>query len=69
MSLSDDIILNLIKKQDISETEINRICNKLNKIWLQTTDCPKKYSIPAHEAEILIRAMQLKLRKESQAKG
>lgn len=56
-----NIFTDLIKKQDTSDKEIERICGALNKIWFQS-ESPNKYSIPAHEAEILIRALQLKIR-------
>lgn len=57
---SKNIFADIIKKQDTSDKEIERICGSLNKIWFQS-ESPKKYSVPAHEAEILIRALQLKL--------
>ena len=54
-----DILSELIEEQDTSNEEIERVCGRLNKIWFQT-DSPNKYSVPAHDAEILIRAMQKK---------
>lgn len=56
-----NIFTALIEKQDTSDEEIDRICGTLNKIWFQSK-APNKYSIPAHEAEILIRALQLKIK-------
>ncbi len=58
---SQRLINNLIKKQDTSDEEINRICQRLSNIWLQS-NAPKKYSMPASEAEILIRAMQKQIK-------
>lgn len=55
-----DIFVDAIKKQDTSDEEISRICGSLNQIWFKK-DSPNKYSVPAYEAEILIRALQLKL--------
>lgn len=59
-SLQSGIINRLIDKQAVNEDETDRICNKLDLIWLDQNS-PAKYAVPCQEASILIRAMENKI--------
>lgn len=51
-----EMLQELIRKQNISEKEIRRVCESCNAVWT-SAKTPHKYAVVAHEAEILIRAM------------